>query len=66
MKTELLLIHAKVSLILYALHLMRLHTNGYTITVASSKGKTALLELLQVLGIARYITHVYGEQDVSN
>lgn len=46
--------------------LQELHTNGYILTVASSKGKTALLELLDALEIARYIKHIYGEQDVAN
>lgn len=46
--------------------LQELHTNGDILTVASSKGKTALLELLDALEIARYIKLIYGEQDVAN
>ncbi|GAB6122446.1 HAD family hydrolase [Dysgonomonas termitidis] len=43
-----------------------LHDNGLTIAVASGKGKEALLNLLDRMGIARYISLVFGEQDVKN
>lgn len=43
-----------------------LHRQGLTIAVASSKGKDALSQLLQSLGIRQYITMTYGEQDVKN
>ena len=46
--------------------LKELHGKGVIITVASSKGKEALLILLNRLEIARYITLVFGEQDVKN
>lgn len=44
--------------------LRKLHSEGYILTVASSKGKEALMKLLAELGISQYVTHVYGEQDV--
>ena len=46
--------------------LKELHEKGITITVASSKGKDALLILLNKLDISQYITLVFGEQDVKN
>lgn len=46
--------------------LKELHEKGVTITVASSKGKEALLILLNKLDISQYITLVFGEQDVKN
>ncbi len=46
--------------------LQSLHNGGVTITIASSRGKKSLSDLLDWLGIAPYITHVLGEQDVAN
>ncbi len=39
---------------------------GIVITVASSKGKDALLLLLDHLKVRQYISCIYGEQDVKN
>jgi phosphoglycolate phosphatase len=41
-------------------------SNGITITVASSRGKDSLSDLLNRLGIIEYITLILGEQDVEN
>ncbi|MEG1545619.1 MAG: HAD family hydrolase [Bacteroides sp.] len=46
--------------------LKELHNKGAIITVASSKGKEALLALLDRLEIAQYIKFIVGEQDVEN
>lgn len=46
--------------------LKQLHQQGITITVASSKGKKALLMLLEALNISQYISIIFGEQDVKN
>jgi len=46
--------------------LQYLSKKGIVITVASSKGKTALNLLLEHLNIKQYISCVYGEQDVKN
>jgi len=46
--------------------LKTLHQKHITITVASSKGKDALLSLLASLNISNYISLVFGEQDVKN
>ncbi len=43
-----------------------LHDNGIIIAIASSKGRNALVELLEFLNISNYITCVLGEQDVKN
>jgi phosphoglycolate phosphatase len=40
------------------------HSRRVNIAVASGKGKTALVALLERLGISRYLSAVYGEQDV--
>lgn len=42
-----------------------LYEKGVKITVASSKGKVALLALLDYLNIKEYVSVVFGEQDVS-
>lgn len=46
--------------------LKELYQQGKTITVASSKGKSALLLLLEKLNISQYISLIFGEQDVKN
>ena len=46
--------------------LRALHHKQITITIASSKGKDALLNLLATLNISNYISLVFGEQDVKN
>lgn len=46
--------------------LAQLSALGFTITVASSKGKTALTSLLKMLEIDAYISITFGEQDVQH
>ncbi|MDR0734036.1 MAG: HAD family hydrolase [Dysgonamonadaceae bacterium] len=46
--------------------LKELFDNGITITVASGKGKDALLTLSDKLEISKYMTLIVGEQDVKN
>jgi phosphoglycolate phosphatase len=46
--------------------LQELYDNGIILTVASGKGKEALLILLDKLEIARYMALIIGEQDVEN
>jgi phosphoglycolate phosphatase len=43
-----------------------LFSNGVIITVASSRGKESLTDLLEQLEIIEYITLILGEQDVEN
>ena len=43
-----------------------LFSNGVIITVASSRGKESLTDLLKRLEIIEYITLILGEQDVEN
>ena len=46
--------------------LQNIFQRGITITVASSKGRDALLLLLNKLNISQYISYTLGEQDVVN
>ncbi|MFW9622778.1 HAD hydrolase-like protein, partial [Bacteroides graminisolvens] len=46
--------------------LQNIYQRGITITVASSKGRDALLLLLNKLNISQYISYTLGEQDVVN
>lgn len=43
-----------------------LHDKGVILAIASSKGRNALMELLEFLAISPYITCVLGEQDAKN
>ncbi|MGE4308642.1 HAD family hydrolase [Bacteroides sp.] len=46
--------------------MQNIYQRGITITVASSKGRDALLLLLNKLNISQYISYTLGEQDVVN
>lgn len=46
--------------------LKQLYEREVIITVASNKGKEALLKLLRKLDVSKYISFIFGEQDVQN
>ena len=43
-----------------------LHSKGYILTVASSRGTSSLNEFLEAMGLAPYISYVLGAEDVTH
>lgn len=45
--------------------LANLHSQGYTLTVASSRGRESLTDFLHEMGIGQYISYVLGAEDAA-